>query len=214
MDTSHPLRPEDQTPPAAGRDRKSPQKKKKRGRINWKWTFTVFFLSFFISMILAVLSSTLETIGTLVGFVILLLVIALGVLFDFIGIAVASADAGNFNSMAARGNPAGSKGVWLVKNADRVSSFCNDVIGDISGILSGAIGATLSISLFAADTPWDFWGDLVLTGAISAVTVGGKAMFKGLAMAHSQKVVAFLCQVMCLFSPRARKQKKKGSKEN
>ncbi|MBR6529846.1 MAG: hypothetical protein IKT43_00315 [Clostridia bacterium] len=197
--------------PPARREREEKNKKNKRRRshVNWKWVFTVFGLSLLISMVLAVLSSTLETMNIFVGFIVLLLVIALGVVFDYIGLAVASADAGNFHSMAAHGSPYGAKGVWLINNAEKVSSFCNDVIGDISGILSGAIGATLSISLFAADTPWGFWGDLLLSGAISAITVGGKAIFKGLALANSQKVVYFLCGVLCLFSRKKQPQKAK-----
>lgn len=183
--------------------------KKKKGLVNWRWTITVFFMSLLISMVLAVLSSTLETMNVFIGFIILLLVIFMGVIFDFIGLAVASTDAAAFNSMAAHGSPYGSKGVWLVKNAEKVSSFCNDVIGDISGILSGAIGATLSITLFAADTPWGFWGDLVLSGAISAITVGGKAAFKGLALANSQKVVEVLSRVMYFFSKKSSKKTRK-----
>ncbi len=188
------------------------QMKKRRSSVNWKWTISVFFLSLLISMILAVLSSTLETMNIAVGFSILVLVIAFGVIFDYIGLAVASADAAAFNSMAAHGSPYGAKGVWLVKNAEKVSSFCNDVIGDISGILSGAIGATLSITLFASNTPWGFWGDLLLSGGISAVTVGGKAAFKGLALENSQAVVSFLCRVMCLFSSGSKKKGKKKQK--
>ncbi len=195
-------------PPSDRREEKQKRsQKKRRSVINWKWSFSVFCMSLAISMVLAVLSSTMETMNLFWGFLILVLVIAVGVVFDFIGLAVASADAGAFHSMAAHGSPYGAKGVWLVQNADKVSSFCNDVIGDISGILSGAIGATLSISMFAADTPWSFWVDLLISGAISAVTVGGKAVFKGLAMEHSQKVVSFLCRVLCLFSPRAKKKK-------
>lgn len=196
-------------PPERREEKTKKTAKKKRSLVNWKWTATVFFLSLLISMVLAVLSSTLETMNIFVGFVILLLVIFLGVIFDFIGLAVASADAGAFHSMAAHGSPMGKKGVWLVKNAEKVSSFCNDVIGDISGILSGAIGATLSISLFAADTPWGFWGDLILSGAISAITVGGKAAFKGLALENSTKVVSFLSRIFCLFDRGEKSSRKK-----
>ena len=196
-------------PPERREEKTKKTAKKKRSLVNWKWTATVFFLSLLISMVLAVLSSTLETMNIFVGFVILLLVIFLGVLFDFIGLAVASADAGAFHSMAAHGSPMGKKGVWLVKNAEKVSSFCNDVIGDISGIISGAIGATLSISLFAADTPWGFWGDLILSGAISAITVGGKAAFKGLALENSTKVVSFLSRILCLFDRGEKSSRKK-----
>lgn len=210
MDTPSKTKKTRETEKGAGDEKPRKRLQKRRSVVNWKWTVSVFFISLFISMILAVLSSTLETMNIAVGFAILVIVIFLGVIFDYVGLAVASADAAAFNSMAAHGSPYGAKGVWLVKNAEKVSSFCNDVIGDISGILSGAIGATLSITLFASDTPWGFWGDLLLSGAISAVTVGGKAAFKGLALANSQKVVSFLCRVLCIFSPRP---KKKGEKK-
>lgn len=185
---------------------KKKAKGKKKRVLDVGWTVSVFFLSLLISVLLALFSSSLESLSLFFGFLILLLVIALGVSFDFIGLAVASADMANFNSMASRGNPMGRRGVWLVKNAGKVSSFCNDVIGDIAGILSGAIGATLSMKLFTMDTPWGFWGNLLLTGAISAVTVGGKALFKGLALSRSQQVVFFLSRLFCLFSPRGGKK--------
>ena len=178
---------------------KKPQNKRKV-RVDWKWTLSVFLMSLVISVALGLLSSTLETLSLLYGFLILLFVVALGVIFDFIGIAVATADVGSFHSMASRGNPAGVKGAWLIKNANKVSSFCNDVIGDISGILSGAIGATIAIKLFSEDTSIGFWGDLFITAAISAVTVGGKALFKGVAIEYSQETVSFLSRVLCLFS--------------
>lgn len=207
MDTS------DQNGIKPANEKKAKAKKKRRGNFNVKWTISVFFLSFCISVCLATLSSSLERLDVLLGFVALLVVIAIGVLFDFIGIAVAGSDAANFHSMASRGNPIGKKGVWIVKNADKVSSFCNDVIGDISGILSGAIGATLSVKLFSSPDPWGFWGDLLLTGAISAITVGGKALFKPLAIEQGGKIAVLLARFLAFFSPRDRKAREKSRKK-
>lgn len=174
--------------------------KKKKPKTDYKWMVLAFFLSFSISVILAFLSTMLDQLGLFFAFLILLVVMALGILFDFIGLAVTSSDIGSFHSMAARGNRVGQKGVWLIKNANKVSSFCSDVVGDISGVLSGAIGAAISIKLFAEDTPWGFWGDLLLTGAISAFIVGGKALFKGLALEYSQQVVSAVSKLLCLFT--------------
>ncbi len=215
MDTPDPRLPQgaSECPPAKKNQIKKKNQKKKRSIVDFKWIFSVFGLSFAIAVVLGFLSQSLEDMDVFLGFLVLLLVIFLGVIFDFIGIAVASADAGNFHSMAARGNPAGVKGVWLVKNADKVASFCNDVIGDIAGVLSGAIGASLSVQLFLADNPWGFWGDLLLTGCISAITVGGKAVFKGLAMEHAHKTVSFLCRVLCLFSCSDKKKQKQQKKK-
>ena len=179
---------------------KEKKPRKRKARVDWKWTLIVFLLSLVISVALGLLSSTLETLDLFYGFLILLFVIALGVAFDFIGIAVATADVGGFHSMASRGNPMGAKGAWLIKNANKVSSFCNDVIGDISGILSGAIGATIALKLFISESALGFWGNLIVTAAISAVTVGGKALFKGVALEYSQETVAFLSRVLCFFS--------------
>ena len=187
--------------------------KKKRSLIDWKWTLSVFLLSLVISVFLAFFSNSYENPSLLFGFIALVCVILLGVIFDYIGIAVASADAAQFHSMASRGNPIGAKGVWLVKNANKVSSFCNDVIGDISGILSGALGASLSLLLFLGNDPWGFWGDLLLTGAISAITVGGKALLKGIAMANSQQIVSFICRVLCFFSFGGEKKNRGGKRE-
>lgn len=39
--------------------------------------------------------------------------------------------------------------IVIVRNADRFATFCNDVIGDISGIISGAASTLVVIQLAA-----------------------------------------------------------------
>ncbi len=49
--------------------------------------------------------------------------------------------------MAGNKVPGAKQAIWLVRNADRVASFCNDVVGDISGTLAGAAAATIAFNL-------------------------------------------------------------------
>ena len=186
------------------------RQKKKKKTVNLKWPLTVFALSAAISVVLGIVSSEVIS-GLKIGyaFAVLMLFISLGIIFDVIGLAVATASDKSFHSMAARRIPAGKKAVKLIKNADKVSSFCNDVIGDICGIISGATGATICITLFMnTSSAVSFWGNLGITAAITGLTVGGKALFKGLAIEYSEQVVLIVAKILCLFKPRETKGKK------
>jgi len=123
-------------------------------------------------------------------FVLLGLIILVGVLFDIIGVSAAVANESPFHAQAATRKYGARQAVKVVRNADRVASFCNDVVGDISGILSGAIGASI---LFELIKQTDGWEELVfgtlLTAFIAALTVGGKAAGKSLAIEHANEVV-------------------------
>ena len=59
--------------------------------------------------------------------------IFLGILFDIIGVAVTSSDDKIFHSMSARKVRGAKVAVKFHKNAEKVSSFCCDVVGDICG---------------------------------------------------------------------------------
>jgi hypothetical protein len=50
--------------------------------------------------------------------------------------------------MASRRMETGKKAVWLISNAEKVGSFCNDLVGDICGVMSGATGAAIAARLF------------------------------------------------------------------
>ena len=45
-----------------------------------------------------------------------------------------------YHAMSSKKIKGAKKAVSFKKNADKVSSFCNDVIGDICGIISGSAG--------------------------------------------------------------------------
>ncbi len=112
--------------------------------VNFRWAFTLLGWTFLISMFLSFLSSNaLEHIGYILAFLLLGAFILLGVLFDILGIATTCATEKPFHSMAARKVEGAQEALMLIRNAEKVSSFCNDVVGDIAGIISGTTSAVI-----------------------------------------------------------------------
>ena len=70
-----------------------------------------------------------------------------------------------------------------------VSSVCNDVIGDICGIISGSLGAVLTTYITLKLNTNVIWITVLVTSFISALTVGGKALGKQIAMKKSDNIV-------------------------
>lgn len=109
-------------------------------------------------------------------------VILIGIIFDIVGVAVAVAEEAPFHARAARRMPGAKEALKLIRNADRVSNFCNDVIGDICGTLSGGIGAVIVFNFFTKGAAGDSqMPDVIVAGIVAALTVGGKAFGKSFA---------------------------------
>ena len=117
-------------------DRK--QKKTEKTPSHARWVIRVFLIAVALSAAMSLCSGALlEDAGYVVATLILLLFIALGILFDIIGVAVTAANPKPFNSMAAHRVKGAKEALYLIRNAEKVASFCNDVVGDICGIVSG-----------------------------------------------------------------------------
>lgn len=120
-------------------------KKKKTGRSarpDFRWIALIFLVTVLISALMSFVSSNLlEGAGLILSFVILICIVLTGILFDIIGVAVTAADEVPFHAMASRKVPEAEDALRLIRNAGRVSSFCNDVIGDICGVISGSAAA-------------------------------------------------------------------------
>lgn len=175
--------------------RNKEKSKSKDGNPRAKWIFKVFILAFGLSVFFSFISETLlKKTGIFISFVLLIVIIFLGILFDIIGIAVASGDEKPFHAMAANKIPGGKEAVQLLRNAEIVSSFCNDVVGDISGIISGVAGATIVLKL-TIKTYFSFYESntmiwsIVMTGFISTLTIGGKAIGKVIAINNWKSVI-------------------------
>lgn len=165
-----------------------------------KWVITVTFLAFFISFIFSFGSNTvMPKVDLFVGIIILLLFIAIGIIFDMIGVAVTSTNEEPLHAMSSKKIKGAKRAVSFKKNADKVSSFCNDVIGDICGIVSGSAGVTISSTLSDKLGTNVFYTGLVITALTAALTIGGKALFKSVAIKNSNKIVHITAKVMSIF---------------
>lgn len=164
------------------------------------WIITITFLAFFISLVLSFVSnSTMPKVNIYISTLILLIFIAIGIIFDMIGVAVASANEEPLHAMSSKKITGAKKAVLFKKNADKVSSFCNDVIGDICGIISGSAGVTIATTLSEKLNINIFYVGLVVTALIAALTIGGKACFKSVAIKNSSKIVHTTAKVLSIF---------------
>ena len=119
----------------------------KKSGTDWRWIITIFVITVCISAVMSLISTNLLANATLgVSFVILISIIAIGIVFDIIGVAVMSAEEKPFHAMAAKKVPGAAEALHLLRNAEKVSSFCNDVVGDICGVVSGSASARIFIS--------------------------------------------------------------------
>ena len=156
-----------------------------------KWVVTIFLITILISGTISLLSDIIMSGSTMfVAFLILLVIILIGILFDIIGMAVASADEKPFHSMAARKVPGAQEAIQLLRNAERVSSICNDVVGDICGVVSGSASATIAAQILSNfEFSWPQIISLAMSALAAGLTVGGKAIGKSFAVNSSTKIV-------------------------
>ncbi len=175
---------------------KAKQPEKPKSKLNVRWIVTVFFISITISAVLSLICN--ELIGhmaTFMQFIVLLLIIFIGIIFDIIGLSVATADEKQFHSMAARKIKEGKIAVAMIRNADKMSSVCNDVVGDICGIVSGATAASIAMRVFT-DPSVSFFGNLLVTALVSGMTIGGKAIGKYFGMNYSEDILYVIAKLV------------------
>ena len=187
----------------------------KKSGTDWRWIITIFIITVCISAVMSLISTNLLANATLgVSFVILICIIAIGIVFDIIGVAVTAADEKPFHSMASRKVPEAGEALKLIRNAGRVSSFCNDVIGDICGVISGSAAAVISARvLLLSKSGSEIFITLLLSAVVSGMTVGGKACGKSLAMNSSTAVVRTAAKVLCFFRTLPQRLEKKSAKK-
>lgn len=170
-------------------------------KADYKWIVTITITAFIITFFMSIFSeSALKDINLPLSILIVLLFIVLGIIFDMIGISVTVADKKVFHSMAAKKVSGARVALKLIENNSKVSSFCNDVIGDICGILSGTAAGTIGILLASKLKLNIFTVTLVITSLIAALTIGGKALGKSIAINHSNNILYKFARVIKFFT--------------
>lgn len=158
---------------------------------SFKTVAFIFFGTLITSIFIYIMSEVfLRSVAIILGLFLLATIILIGIIFDIIGIAAATANESALNARAAKKVSGAKEAVFLVKNADRVASFCNDVVGDISGTISGAIGTAIIYKVLTVHPGLD---KLLLTslmaGIVAAITVTGKAYAKSYAIVNATHII-------------------------
>lgn len=178
-----------------------PASQKKERRKTIRWVVTIFLVTILISGIISLISDEImASSGIVIAFLILLVIILIGIIFDIIGVAVTSADEKPFHSMAARKVPGAQEAIRLLRNAERVSSICNDVIGDICGVVSGSASATIAAQVLQNfEFSWPNMVSLVMSALVAGLTVGGKAIGKTFAINSCTQIISFVGRILYTF---------------
>ena len=161
----------------------------------YKWAIKIFFLSISLSIIFSVISQSLfPKLSILLSIMVIFFFIVLSVVFDMIGVAVASIDKGSLEKYKKmRGYRSAN---LLCNNTEKVSSFCCDVIGDICGILSGAGGVSLVLNMKITDQSTYFVVTCIISSLIAGLTIFGKAIMKTYAVKNCDKVMIKTGKIM------------------
>ncbi len=168
--------------------------------VDYNWILKIIIISFLISILFSFIAETaIPNVNIIFGVLLTLIFIFIGIIFDMIGVSVASADESKFHSMASKKIRGAKMAIKLKRNADKVSSFCNDVVGDICGIISGSTGTVIAIKLIEIFKVNDLLVTLIVVGFISSLTIGGKALVKGIAMRKSDKILFIFAKFLNFF---------------
>ncbi len=146
---------------------------------------------------------TVSRVGLLPASAIILAIVALGVVFDVVGVAAAAADEQPFHAMAAKRIPGARQAIEIVRRADRVATFTVDLVGEITAAISGAAGAAVVFRLASGyGYPAEILNTFVIAG-IAAVTVAAKAAVKGVAIRRANSIVFLLGRLLAWASWRS-----------
>lgn len=183
----------------------------RKGRRRWigKVLLWTFFLSLFFN---GVSQSLLDRLGLIGSLGILLFIVAIGVIFDIVGVAATAAKMPPLNALGAKKVSGARQAIDLARNSQQVASFCSDVVGDICGIISGSAAAAIVFGL-----PFKTLSQRYIITAgmavVASLTVGLKGLGKDIAINRSTEILLAVGKVIrfCqkLFPVRRRKGRRK-----
>ena len=171
----------------------------------------IFLVSLIISAGVSVICNLFLTdMGIIPAVIVVVALILIGIIFDIIGVAFASCDEKPFIAMSAKRIKKAQRALVLLKMADTVSNVCNDVVGDICGIVSGAAGSAIVIKIvsLSPDASKLVW-TIVISSFIAAFTVGGKRLGKSYAMRNNIKIVEIVGGLLSVFGGNTKKGRNK-----
>src|SRR5690625_2944035 len=186
-----------------------------------KFSLTIAVITFVLAAIFSIVSSSLlSKIIWYLGMIVVLIIVLIGIVFDMLGIASTAAKEAPFHAMAAEKVHGAKESVIIIRNADKFASFSNDVIGDISGIVSGTATAIVVLQIshilgYSDGSAVHISISVILTSFVAALTVGGKALGKYFAIHNSTEIIMMTGKVIAVIESKLkiqllpRKQKRK-----
>ena len=163
------------------------------------WIYKVFLMTFFLSLAFSFVSNVISSRANIfVMILITLFVIAIGIIFDMIGTASLTSNEATFHAKSSKKIKGSNEALSIIKNSVKVASLCNDVIGDICGIVSGGMGAMVAISL-SSIIGNTVLSSILVSSIISSLTVGGKAIFKTVAIKKCDDIVFLVGKIKSIF---------------
>lgn len=162
----------------------------------WRNALSIGSLSFVLAVVSTFISQEIiwGVPSVIFSFLLLIIIIAIGIVFDIIGVAVTAAKEASLHARAAKKVKGAKEAIEMIRNADRIASFCNDVVGDIAGTLSGAVGAAIIFQIFMGQS--NPWWNTFMTSTIAALMVGGKAWGKSFALSQPEEILFRIGQVI------------------
>ncbi len=158
---------------------------------NTKWFIEIFLISLCLSILFSLISELmLSYTSVALALILILFLMVANVVFDVIGVAVTACSIKPILDLSRKNVKGASFALKMVKNADKISCICSDVVGDICSILCGGGGVTISVLLIKL-----FPGvnslilSLIINSVIASIAVLGKAIGKTYALNYSQKIV-------------------------
>ena len=167
---------------------------------NKNWVIKAFILTFFLALIISGISNIIvEKCGFIVLLLITIIIILIGIIADIIGTAVLTANEATFHAKASNKIRGARESIKLIKNSSNIANFCNDIIGDICGIVSGSMGTMIAIYTATRLTVNNTLTTHLISSIISSIMVGGKAIGKNIAVKKSDEIIFTVGHILSKF---------------
>ncbi|MBQ7884910.1 MAG: hypothetical protein IJ318_02295 [Clostridia bacterium] len=193
------------------------KQKVKKQQVHSRWPLKIFVMAVALSLSFSLLSEfVMGSTGVIIAVIIIILFVGLAIITDMIGVAVTACSKEPFIAMCSKKVRGAKEGLMLVRNADKVSSLCADVVGDVCGILSGAAGASIvaKITVNLQNASLAILIASLITALIAGVTIFGKALGKRKAIDNCNSIVLRVGKLLSLFIKQPKNKKKKQEQSN
>ena len=197
-------------------DKQKPKRIEKQNKSQMVWSIKILILSFALSMCFGIVSElVLGVTGIVVAILVIIVFVSLSIITDMIGVATTSASTEPFRAMASRKVRGAKEALKLLSKADRVSSICCDVIGDVCGILSGAAGASIVVKFaIESESPLSIIIASLVSAIVASMTIFGKSICKKYAIDNSTAIIIKVGKVISWFTPQNKDKNKKQNKKD